>query len=245
MARSSALHRLERLDQLAARLKSEEAMSVAALAEEFGVSPRTLSRDIALLRDRGLPVDADRGRGGGVRLHRLWGIGRIALSPGEAVDLLVSLAVAEQVKSPLLMANLAPVRRKLIASFSPESRHRIARLRARILIGPVVSASVLTRYAPPEPKVVEALHLTFLMRRAARIRYRSDRGETTTRVIEPHYLMLNFPVWYVLAWDRLRGGIRTFRCDRTEAAEALEEGFSLRPEAEFRAALAGQEVTLL
>lgn len=66
-------------------------MAIGALADEFGVSRRTLTRDIALLRDRGLPVDADRGRGGGVRVASTWGVGRLTLDYREAVDLLVSL----------------------------------------------------------------------------------------------------------------------------------------------------------
>jgi predicted DNA-binding transcriptional regulator YafY len=133
MARSADLARLERLDLLATRLKSDEAMSIGDLAEEFGVSRRTLTRDIELLRNRGVPVDADRGRGGGVRVSSNWGVGRIHLGYREAVDLLVSLAVAEQTGSPILMANLVPIRRKLMASFSPHDRSRINRLKSRLL----------------------------------------------------------------------------------------------------------------
>src|SRR5690606_13243396 len=124
MRRADTRDRLERLDLLASRLKAEEPMTVAGLAAEFGVSARTLFRDLAILRERGLPVEADRGRGGGVRLHRTWGIGRLTLSYREAVDLLVSLAIAEQLRSPWLIANLAPIRRKLRASFAPALRDR-------------------------------------------------------------------------------------------------------------------------
>src|SRR5262245_58935328 len=85
MARADTHDRLERLDRLASRLKADGLVTVAAIAAEFGVSRRTLARDLAILRDRGLPVEADRGRGGGIRLHREWGVGRLVLSYREAV----------------------------------------------------------------------------------------------------------------------------------------------------------------
>lgn len=244
MGRSADGSRLTRLDLLASRLKSDEAMSVGALAVEFGLSRRTLTRDLALLRDRGLPVDADRGRGGGVRVSSSWGVGRLNLSYREAVDLLVSLAVAEQARSPILMANLAPIRRKLMASFSAPTRGRINQLKARLLIGEPASISVLASHAAPLENVVESLHEAFLMMQAARIVYVNGIGERTERDIEPHYLLLNYPVWYVLAYDFMRGDLRTFRCDRLTSVEPLEKKFELRHLDEFRVGLEGADIIM-
>src|SRR5213592_2537570 len=39
------------------------------LARRLGVDERTLRRDVAALRSLGIPVEADRGRGGGYRLR--------------------------------------------------------------------------------------------------------------------------------------------------------------------------------
>lgn len=244
MARRSDYARLERLDLLATRLKAEEVMSVGDLAEEFGVSRRTLTRDIELLRNRGLPVDADRGRGGGVRVNATWGVGRIHLSYREAVDLLVSLAVAEQTGSPILMANLVPIRRKLMASFSRQDRDRVNHLKSRLLIGGPASAQVMSSYAAPTAQVVEALHEAFVMMRLARIIYEDGAGSRTERIIEPQYLLLNYPVWYVLAYDPLREGVRTFRCDRLRSVRPLADRFQLRPVQAFRAGLEGVDIII-
>jgi len=226
--RASTIGRLQRLELITTRLKSDGSLVVADLAKEFGVSVRTLTRDIQILREQGLPIDADRGRGGGLRMHWSWGIGRLALSYAEAVDLLVSLAVAEQIKSPLLMANLGSVRRKLMASFSPSMRHKVNGLKSRIFVGASASPFVLSAFSVPEARVVEQLHQAFLMMRKMHIHYRDASGEETERTIEPQYLLLSYPVWYAIAWDDLRSEIRTFRCDRIEHARLLDEAFRAR-----------------
>lgn len=228
MNRASTIGRLQRLELLTVRLKSDDSLVVGDLAREFGVSVRTLTRDIQILRNQGLPIDADRGRGGGVRMHWSWGIGRLALSYAEAVDLLVSLAIAEQIKSPLLMANLGSVRRKLMASFSPSIRRKIDGLKSRIIVGESASPFVLSAFSVPNARVVERLHQGFLMMRKLHIHYRDASGEETERTIEPQYLLLSYPVWYAIAWDDLRSEVRTFRCDRIERARLLDEVFRLR-----------------
>jgi predicted DNA-binding transcriptional regulator YafY len=242
MPSTSDAARLRRLDLLSSRLKADEPMAIGALAAEFGVSRRTLTRDIALLRERGLPVDADRGRGGGVRVTSTWGVGRLTLDYREAVDLLVSLAVAEQTRSPILMANLAPIRRKLMASLSAASRGRINQLKARLLIGGPASAAVISNYRAPRTRVVEALHEAFLTMRVAQITYSDGAGSKTERHIEPQYLLLNYPVWYVLAYDSGRQAIRTFRCDRLLAVQPLDDHFKLRAVDDFRIGLEGADI---
>ncbi|MFM2355865.1 MAG: hypothetical protein RLZZ528_1601 [Pseudomonadota bacterium] len=239
MDRDSTPERLRRLDLLASRLKADEAMTVAGLAAELGVSPRTLFRDIAILRDRGLPVEADRGRGGGIRLHRTWGIGRLTLSYREAVDLLVSLAIAEQLRSPWLIANLDAIRRKLRASFAPAMRARIDGLSGRIHVGRGASVPVLQGFSRPADEEVNGLFRAFVEQRLVRFRYVDVEGRDSQRLVEPQLLLLNYPVWYLIGWDRGRGAVRSFRCDRMSGVAVGTEDFALRPADTFAGALAG------
>lgn len=228
---------MRRLELLAVRLKDGMPCTIDDLAQEHQVSRRTIARDLSLMRDQGLPVDADRGRGGGVRLDRHWGIGRMNLSYAEAVDLLISIAVAEQMKSPLFLANLGSVRRQLEASFSPEKRDMIHRLKSRILIGATASHFVQAGAHAPPTRVVQAVHQGFVAREQIVISYRSETGERTERRIEPHYLLLKYPIWYVIAFDHLRQAPRSFRCDRIESAQRTSAPFNLLPKTAFQSCL--------
>ena len=139
MGKGAASDRLERLERLKGLLKASDSMTVKELAAELDVSIRSLSRDIELLRASGVPIEADRGRGGGVRLQRQWSFGRLHLDFEEGIDLLLSIALAEKLNSPLLLKRLRSIRQKLATSFPEAQQSRIKMLRNRILIGPPAS----------------------------------------------------------------------------------------------------------
>ncbi len=230
---------------LAVQLKQDVLCTTKELAKQHGVSERTITRDLLLMRDQGLPIEADRGRGGGVRLDRNWGVGRLNLSYAEAVDLLISIAVAEQMQSPLFLANLGSVRRQLVASFLPEKRRKVEDLKSRILIGVTASTYVQADVTPPPKPLVQTLHQAFIDRETLAIRYKREDGELTDRQIDPHYLLLKYPVWYVAAFDHLRGATRVFRCDRLQRAALTGQGFALWPKDRFGDQLDGEDLAIL
>lgn len=244
MARANANERLRRLELLAVRLKQDAHCTIGDLALEHGVSARTIARDLALMREQGMQIDADRGRGGGVRLDRTWGVGRLNLSYAEAVDLLISIAVAERMNSPMFLANLGSVRRQIVASFSREKRDKVDRLKSRILIGVTASTFVQTSASAPPERVVQALHQAFVDQEILEVRYRREDGEASERQIAPHYLLLKYPVWYVIAFDHLTEGPRTFRCDRMLAASRTGTHFRLRPKEHFQSSLEGGDLAV-
>ncbi|MGX9354981.1 helix-turn-helix transcriptional regulator [Roseobacteraceae bacterium S113] len=232
------------MELIAVQLKQEAHCTVQDLADQHGVSQRTITRDLALMRAQGMQIDADRGRGGGVRLDRNWGVGRMNLSYAEAVDLLISLAVAEHMQSPIFLANLSAVRRQLIASFSADKRRRVERLKSRIMIGDTASTFVQTTIETPPRRVVQALHQGFVAQTEVDIRYRREDGAVSARRIAPHYLLLKYPVWYVLAVDQLRDGPRIFRCDRILGAQGTEHAFRLIPKEAFAPSVTGEDLKL-
>jgi predicted DNA-binding transcriptional regulator YafY len=182
---------------------------------------------MARLAERGVPLEAARGRGGGVRVSSRVGIGRLALDHREVLDLLLALAIGERMGSPLLLSSLKGLRQKIGAAFPPEERARIARLRRRILHAPPASPRVTASLGVPRSAVLGPVQDAFFEQRALEVGYRSAR-ELTTRLVEPHYLMLAWPVWYLLVWDHLRGAVRILRLDRIESARLTDATFTLR-----------------
>jgi predicted DNA-binding transcriptional regulator YafY len=231
----AASSRLQRLEELRGLLGAREHVTVAELAEELGVSLRTVHRDLGVLRDLGVPIESERGRGGGLRIHRAWAMGRMHLNAAEAVDLLLSLAIAERMGSPLLLTTLASIRRKVVAAFGADHRTRIRGLRRRILVGRPASRQVTASFVPPGARALAGVAEAFVEMRTLTITYRDQRGRVSARDVEPHFLYLNAPVWYLLTWDRLRQAVRTFRADRISSITVLATRFQLAEPAPFLA----------
>lgn len=225
--------RVERIETLKLLLAEREYATAAHLAEDLGVSIRTLHRDLATLRNLGVPVGGVVGRGGGVHLEPGWSLGRVHLNEAEAIGLLLSLAIAEQVGSSLLLDDLRSIERKITRAFAPSQATKIKSLRRRVLIGKPASPSIAATHAPTRPATTRLLLAAFTGQVRAEIAYVDLNGTTTQREIEPHYLYFSRPIWYVLAWDRLRHDIRSFRADRITQITTTAHVFRLRPAVEF------------
>lgn len=220
--------RIGRLEQLKLLLAEREYTTATDLADDLGVSVRTLHRDLAVLRELGVPVGGAAGRGGGVFLERGWSLGRVHLNEREALGLLLSLAIAEKVGSPLLLEDLRSIERKIAAAFAPTQSSRIRTMRRRVLIGTPASPRVIGTYRTPNGRVTRALLEAFAEQRRAEIGYVDQTGASSRREVEIHYLYYSLPIWYALAWDRLRGDVRSFRIDRIADLTVGDAAFRLR-----------------
>jgi predicted DNA-binding transcriptional regulator YafY len=233
------MERIDRLDLLTRVLRDRPGITVGQLARELGVSARSVFRDIDHLRDRGLPIEADRGRGGGVRLHASWGLGRVLLSSEEALCTLLSLAISEKLSFPMFSSDVARARKKIVDAFPSSERRRIAPLRERIFVGRPASAMVRGSYAMPQSSAMRRLQVAFVREMTVRADYVKESGEASTRRVEPHALLISWPAWYLLGYDHLRGEPRTFRFDRFRNVDVEETAtFRARPR-EIAALLVG------
>lgn len=236
--------RMDRLDLLARVLRDRPGTTTRELADELGVSQRSVFRDLDTLRDRGLPVEASRGRGGGMRLRGNWGLGRVLLGREEALCTLLGLAIAEKLGFPLFTGAVAKARSKIGDAFPIEERRRIAPLRERIFVGQPASVAVRASYLQPEASAMRRLQVAFIESRVLRAAYVREDGERTVRRIEPHALVINAPAWYLIAVDLEQRATRTFRLDRFSDVEIEDIAFSPMARWIVREALESQGLTL-
>ncbi|GAB4424497.1 MAG: WYL domain-containing protein [Chloroflexi bacterium OHK40] len=96
----------------------------------------------------------------------------------------------------------------------------IARVAELVRERPVRSAYIRT---------LEVLTQAWADRRLVRLRYRAPNRELTEREVAPYVIEVSrsAPAAYVIGYDRLRGAIRTFKIERVEAAELLDEPYEI------------------
>jgi len=196
------------------------------IADRLEIDPRTVRRYIAALQDLGIPVEGQRGVGGGYRIRPGYRLPPLMLSDDEAVVVALGVVASGQLgmTSPeAIDTALAKIHRVL-----PDGlRRRVEALE---------SALDFTRAAPAGAPVTgeTVLLLADAIRRRKRVRagYRAFSGEETRREVSPHGLVVHSGRWYLAASDHMRSDLRTFRVDRMrrptiskEPAVAPPDGF--------------------
>lgn len=230
MLKTNFKNRTERRNRLIGLLRSEDHWKTSDLREHLNISQRTLMRELAELKDAGYPIESDRGRGGGIRLHGRWGIERLVLSHKEVVELILSLAIMESLNLPLLTGNLKSIRQKLFQTFPENQRGVVSDIRKRILISKHTKTNLDSNLPRQKQDISENISESFFRQLCLEIKYCSGAGECTSRTIEAHYIMLSWPIWHIVAWDHLRASSRIFRIDRIEGVRVTKTHFKLRPE---------------
>jgi predicted DNA-binding transcriptional regulator YafY len=217
---------MDRHDRLVRLLRRRADWTVAALAHELGVSRRTVLRDLGALREAGFDLDTFSGPGGGVRLNPTSVMITSQLRAGEVIALIISVEIARAAKAVPFAAGAERALAKIEEALPAARVAELRALRERILVGEP------SRAAPPtdiDPGLVEAFETAFTAGRLLAFTYHDGSGRGTSRLVEPHGLLVRQPLWYVIAWDRRRNGARLFRADRIRDPTVTDHRFTARP----------------
>ena len=221
--------RAERLMELTDLLRAREATTLATLARELGVSRRTLLRDVAALRERGLAITAEGGPGGGVRLEWDRGLAAIHFTLPEIVALWLAARLS-QVTSDLPWGSKADTAlTKLLASLLAPKAKLLRALCRRVVVGQPASAKIRAGSQSPPKQLLGLFEEAFSGGFGLGFDYTDREGRPSVRRIEPHGLLAEPPVWYVLARDVDKQEPRMFRMDRIARPRLLRE-LTFRPD---------------
>jgi predicted DNA-binding transcriptional regulator YafY len=215
--------RAERLLVLADLLRARDVTTIDALAEELAVTRRTVLRDLASLRARGLPITGEPGRGGGIRLERDRGVASVHLSISEIAALWLAARLSREASDLPWAGAARSALAKLLGCLPPDRARELRALCRRVVVGPPASNFVRGTAGAPPKELLRVFDAAFAGRCGLSFRYTDRNGRRSRRRIEPHGLMLEPPVWYVLARDLAIGEPRTFRMDRIARPQLVQE----------------------
>jgi predicted DNA-binding transcriptional regulator YafY len=225
--------RADRLIAIVLLLQTHGQLTAAQLAERLETSERTIRRDLDALSGAGVPVYAQRGRGGGWALlngHRLDVSG---LTAGEARALFLVAgpnALAGLGDEPRVRSAL----RKLLAALPESVRDEAEAANSAMLVDP----SRWGKTAEQAPRHLDTLQDAVVRGVQIEISYAKPGQAPAPRVVHPFGLVAKNGVWYLLAGAE--AGLRTFRVSRVRAVLVTEDPV-VRPD-DFDLATAWEDV---
>lgn len=212
--------RADRLLALMMLLQTRGKMTTKALAEELGVSRRTILRDVDALSLAGVPIYSEGGHGGGVALDEQYRTTLTGLHAPEVQSLFVSstatalhdVGLGEASESLLL---------KLLAALPAVHRPTVEHIRQRLLIDPAWwwhDTETFPFWDDLQKAVYEDTRIEAT--------YEHYNGEIVERVLEPYSLVNKSSLWYLIA--QRDGELRTYRVARFHRVALLDQSFVRR-----------------
>lgn len=207
----------KRLLELMMTVNRRKRFTVKELAEEFQVSARTILRDLQELSELGVPLYSEVGPHGGYQVLKERILPPIAFTEEEAVALFFASHALRHYNSLPFKAESATALQKFYHYMSSDVRDRIDQMRYRFdLVTP--------------RRQTESPYLSFLLEAAVgqqviRIQYESRR-RLSDRRIQPIGIYAHNGLWYCTAYCFTSEGMRIFRCDRIQSAEADGSGIT-------------------
>jgi predicted DNA-binding transcriptional regulator YafY len=214
--------RAERLMELADLVRARGATTVAELARELDVSRRTLLRDLGALRERGMLITGEAGRGGGIRLDER-GVSTVHFSLSEIVAIWLGARLSRAASDLPWGEAATSGMAKLLASLPTPKARALRALCRRVVVGQPASPNIRAGAGATPPELLRLFEEAFSGGLGLAFQYTDREGRPSTRRIEPHGLLVEPPVWYILARDVDKGEPRMFRMDRIARPRILPE----------------------
>jgi predicted DNA-binding transcriptional regulator YafY len=202
------MNRIDRLMGIIHLLQSKKHQTVEQIARRFGISERTVFRDLRAIGEIGVPVHFEPEKG--------YSVGDTYFLP--PVSLSVDEAYALTLAEPLVTR---------FADRSAQQHFGTALAKIKMVLGraqreSMEAAQAQTRHFVPEQfahlmpqtEYLTPLQNAIVAQKIVHLEYMNANDEASTRQVEPIGLTFYSLNWHLIAWCHLRQAYRDFRVSR-------------------------------
>lgn len=200
---------INRLFEIVYLLLEKNTITAKELSEHFGVSIRTIYRDIDILSTANIPIYTNKGKGGGIHLLDNFVLDKSILSEEEQNQILFALQSLEKLDTN----NEKKALEKMSMLFHKKTKNWIE-----------VDFSNWGNDQTQNQKY-ETIKQAILNKKVLECTYFNSYGKETRRPIEPLQICFKDKAWYIKAYCRLKQDYRIFKITRIKEVKMLEETF--------------------
>jgi len=200
---------INRLFEMVYLLMGRKKMTAKELSDHFEVSQRTIYRDIEILNGAGIPVAANKGKGGGIELPENFLLDADAFSGEERSEIIFALQSFKALKS----VNADSVLKKLSAIFNKGSVDWIE--------------VDFSDWSPTGKEKFNVIKSAIIEKKCLALDYFGANGDKTHRTVYPMQLWFKHKAWYIKAFCLMRRDYRLFRISRIKNPVMNESNFEI------------------
>jgi predicted DNA-binding transcriptional regulator YafY len=209
--------RLVRLTAIVTQLQTQRLVTAAQIAAKFGISIRTVYRDIKALEQSGIPICTEEGKG--YTIMEGFRLPPVMFTESEANALITAEQLIAKNKDASLVHDYAEAITKIKAVLRYSTKNKAELLSKRVVFRQNVNNDITSNYLSSLQLALTNFNCIVLTYNAA------EKKETTVRTVEPFAVYSTQENWLLIAWCRLRKEYRAFRLDRIKKIEMLNEKF--------------------
>ncbi|SMC62665.1 helix-turn-helix transcriptional regulator [Sporomusa malonica] len=202
--------KIARLLEITTLLLSRGTLTASNLAKRFGVSTRTIYRDVEALSTAGVPIYMSKGNGGGISLLENYTLNKTLLSDQESGSILLALKTLQATQYP----EIDKILDKMEAVFKNTQANDWVDI-----------DFFYWGSHPNERNKFDAIKHAIVNRKVITFEYVNANGDRGSRAVEPLKLFYKGSSWYLVAYCRKRNSQRLFRISRIKNVVTTTESF--------------------
>jgi predicted DNA-binding transcriptional regulator YafY len=199
------MNRIDRLFGILVLLQSKKYVTAEAISEKFGISVRTVYRDVKALCEQGVPVSFEQHRG--YFIVQGYFLPPVSFSFEEASALLLMENLVYGFTDRSVHKNYSSAFNKIKSVLRGSQKEKIEALEKKIKL------QLPSRFTN-DFDYLTVLQETISSKHIAELEYRNNNNEVSKRMIEPIGLIFYAFSWHVIGWFHMRQDYRDFKIVR-------------------------------
>lgn len=209
--------RLSRLVAILTQFQTRRLVTSSKLAEKFGVSTRTIYRDLKALEQAGVPILTEDGKG--YSLMEGYKIPPIMFTENQANALILAEQLVLKNKDSSLINDYAEAIDKIKAVLRQSEKDKANLLSLRTKFAKLDNYEI-------KSNILSTLQIAITNFYLVNFDYINAENKESKRTVEPFALLNISEGWLLVAYCRLRKEFRYFRLDRIQKLQVQQENFT-------------------
>ncbi|MEJ0029632.1 MAG: YafY family protein [Bacteroidota bacterium] len=205
------MNRIDRLTAILIHLQTKKVVKAEEIADRFGMSLRTVYRDVKALMEAGVPIGSEAGKG--YFIVDGYHLPPVMFTQDEASSMLLAGKLVDKMADKSVRGAYENAMHKIKSVLNESEKDHLQNLESHIEV------FLRSRYEVKEREEFPDHFMTEIQRAVAkkevlRIDYSNNEETLSQREVEPIGIFYYSMAWHLIGWCKLRNGYRDFRADR-------------------------------